>query len=128
MQYAFTYNGYVIKGYIDGVPGAAANWDGGPIGNFITNGVTIGVNHNNPTFNFNGLMADVQIYNASLNDASINALYREGIGGAPIQLQNLVGRRPLNGDANDYSGNDNNGVPTATVSYTGSWTNGYTVP
>ncbi|MGC9010605.1 MAG: hypothetical protein ACP5JN_00435 [Candidatus Micrarchaeia archaeon] len=37
---------------------------------------------------------------------------QEGIGGAPIDLQHLVAWWPLNGNANDYSGNGNNGVPS----------------
>jgi len=36
-------------------------------------------------------MANVQVYNASLSSAGIQALYKEGIGGVPINLQNLVG-------------------------------------
>ncbi len=74
---------------------------------------------------FAGMIADLQIYNTSLDYASVNALYREGIGGAPIDLQNLVGWWPLNGNANDYSGNGNNGAP-ANVVYASSWINGYT--
>ncbi|MCL5239404.1 MAG: LamG domain-containing protein, partial [Candidatus Marsarchaeota archaeon] len=65
----------------------------------------------------NGTVANVQMYNASLSSAEINAIYLEGIGGAPIKLQNLVGWWPLNGNANDYSGNNNNGVPSG-VTYT----------
>ena len=69
----------------------------------------------------------VQIYNTSLSSPEVNALYLEGIGGAPIDLQNLVGWWPLNGNANDYSGNMNNGVSTGVV-YTGSWESGYSAP
>jgi hypothetical protein len=58
---------------------------------------------------FNGLISNVQIYNASLDAGQIQALYREGIGGVPIQLQNLMGWWPLNSNANDYSGNNYNG-------------------
>ncbi len=76
---------------------------------------------------YKGYIANVQIYNASLSQPEVNALYLEGIGVAPIDLQNLVGWWPLNGDANDYSGNENNGVPTNVV-YTSSWTSGYTTP
>jgi hypothetical protein len=54
-------------------------------------------------------IANIQEYNASLDVSAVNALYQEGIGGVPISLQNLVGWWPLNGDANDYSGNGNNG-------------------
>ena len=71
--------------------------------------------------------ADVQIYNSSLSANEVQALYLEGIGGAPIRLQNLVGWWPLNGNANDYSGNNNNGVPTG-VTYTSQWASGYTSP
>ena len=62
---------------------------------------------------FNGLLANVQIYNTSLTANQVQALYLQGIGGAPMKLQNLVGWWPLNGNPNDYSGNNNNGVPTA---------------
>ena len=50
---------------------------------------------------FIGQMANVQLYNTSLSASEIQALYLEGIGGAPIDLQNLVGWWPLNGNAND---------------------------
>ena len=76
---------------------------------------------------FNGTVADVQLYNSTLSGNEIHALYMEGVGGAPMQLQNLVGWWPLNGNANDYSGNLNNGAATA-VSYTSSWASGYAVP
>jgi len=77
--------------------------------------------------NFTGSIANVQIYNTSLTANEIQALYLEGIGGAPIDLQHLVGWWPLNGNANDYSGNGNNGVPT-NVTYVSNWYNDYTPP
>jgi hypothetical protein len=64
---------------------------------------------------FNGSIANVQVYNASLSASQIQQLYQEGIGGAPINLQNLVAWWPLNGNANDYSGNGNNGVTNGPV-------------
>ena len=76
---------------------------------------------------FNGSIADVQIYNTTLSKSSIQALYQEGIGGAPINLNSLVGWWPLNGNANDYSGNQNNGVPY-NVLFTSSWTYRYNAP
>ncbi len=72
-------------------------------------------------------LANFQLYNASLDSNAIKALYLEGIGGAPIDPQNLVGWWPLNGNANDYSGNGYDGVSTA-VSYTNSWTSWYNAP
>jgi hypothetical protein len=71
--------------------------------------------------NLKGMESNVQIYNTSLSQAEIQGLYAEGIGGAPTRLQNLVGWWPLNGNANDYSGNGNNGVPTSVV-FTSTWT------
>jgi hypothetical protein len=76
---------------------------------------------------FDGSIANLQIYNTSLTNSSIKTLYDEGIGGAPVDLQNLVGWWPLNGNANDYSGNQNNGVPTNVV-FTSNWYVGYTQP
>ncbi len=73
-------------------------------------------------------MADVQLYNTSLDQNSITALYQEGIGGAPIDLQNLVGWWPLNGNANDYSGNGYNGNINGNVLFTDNWLGSYTPP
>jgi len=64
---------------------------------------------------FPGFLTDIQIYNTSLTANQIQALYLEGIGGAPMKLQNLAGWWPLNGNSNDYSGNNNNGVPINTM-------------
>ena len=76
---------------------------------------------------FNGTMANLQVYNTVLAANSVQNLYQEGIGGAPINILNLVAWWPLNGNATDYSGNGNNGVP-ANIVFTGSWTNRYTAP
>ena len=76
---------------------------------------------------FQGDISNVQVYNASLSSNDIQTLYQEGIGGAPQNLQNLVGWWPLNGNANDYSGNNNDGNATDVV-YTTNWENGYTQP
>jgi hypothetical protein len=60
--------------------------------------------------NFNGLISDVQVYNTALTSAQIANIYAEGLGGAPATTANLVGWWPLNGNANDYSGQGNNGA------------------
>jgi len=62
---------------------------------------------------FHGAMANLQVYNTTLSANEIQAMYLGGIGSAPLVLQNLMGWWPLNGNSNDYSGNNNNGVPTA---------------
>jgi Concanavalin A-like lectin/glucanases superfamily len=76
---------------------------------------------------FNGQISNVQVYNTSLDQNQITALYLKGIGAAPIDPNHIVGWWPLNGDTNDYSGNNNNGAPTG-VLFTGSWARGYTPP
>ena len=75
-----------------------------------------------------GMLANMQVYNTTLSANEIQALYLEGIGGAPVDLQNLVGWWPLNGNAHDYSGNNNNGQINGGVTFTNSWESGYTQP
>ncbi len=91
----------------------------------ITQNFDIG--QNGCYYAMNGLISNVQIYNTSLSANDVQALYQEGIGGAPQNTQNLVGWWPLNGNANDYSGNNNNGAATNVI-YTGSWESGYSQP
>jgi len=110
--------------YINGVSSADTN------GNTYasSSGATIGTQFAQCDSNaFNGSIANVQLYNTSLSANEIQALYQEGIGGAPIDLQHLVGWWPLNGNANDYSGNGNNGVPS-NVTFVSNWWSGYTAP
>jgi len=76
---------------------------------------------------FIGEIANVQLYNTSLSANEIQALYLEGIGGAPIDLQHIVGWWPLNGNANDYSGNGNNDQ-ISNVNFVSNWWSGYTPP
>lgn len=72
-------------------------------------------------------LSNLQVYNSSLSASEVKSLYLEGIGGAPVKPQNLVGWWPLNGDVKDYSGDLNNGVPNG-VTFTSTWENGYTPP
>lgn len=58
---------------------------------------------------WNGLISNIQLYNTSLSRNEIMGLYDEGLGGAPIDIQNIAGWWPLNGNWNDYSGNGNQG-------------------
>ncbi len=61
---------------------------------------------------FNGSIANLQIYTTALSQGEIQKLYSEGVGGAPISNAGLIGWWPLDGNPNDYSGNNNNGVAT----------------
>ncbi|MDE1824642.1 MAG: hypothetical protein KGH74_05100, partial [Candidatus Micrarchaeota archaeon] len=113
-------------GYLNGKLQGTATTSSGTIVN--TNplyfGSYVGIINNG---NFNGSIADAQIYNASLDNTTITMLYHEGIGGAPVGLQNLVGWWPLNGNANDYSGGNNQGTPTNVI-WNANWQSGYTAP
>ena len=115
-----------VNGQAVGSPGTPL-----PSGNIGTNNnmVNIGGNQGGNAAGgwFYGYLSNVQIYNTSLSPSEIQALYQEGIGGAPIDLQNLIAWWPLNGNAKDYSGNDNNGVPNG-VTYTSNWYSGYSAP
>jgi hypothetical protein len=64
-----------------------------------------------------GLIANVQIYNTALTPQEIQYLYQQGLGGGPVRLQNLVLWLPLNGDAKDYSGNNNHGTINGGVTF-----------
>jgi len=116
-----TVNGNLISTTLPSVPNIASGTNY-QIGRWLT----AGTGDTSPHL-FNGSIANVQIYNTSLSANEIQALYLEGIGGAPIRLQNLVGWWPLDGDANDYSGNGNNGVPTNVI-FVSNWYSGYTPP
>ena len=59
---------------------------------------------------WDGYIADVQLYNSSLTESQILSLYQEGPTGSPLGNSKLLAWWPLNGTANDYSGNNNNGV------------------
>ena len=83
---------------------------------------------NNGWFYFNGSIANVQAYNTSLTQNEILLLYQEGIGDAPIDPTHVVGWWPLNGNAQDYSGNNNNGAVFGGVSYSSTWSSGYVAP
>lgn len=61
---------------------------------------------------YNGYIADVQIYNATLSATNVMQLYSEGIGGAPLSAYsaNVAGWWPLDGNTNDYGGNGDSGA------------------
>lgn len=116
----FTYNYPGLAGfyYLNGVQYASSFTGGnGPAvagtGNFV-----IGAGENSYS---KVLISNLQMYNASISASEVSSLYHEGIGGAPIQLQNLVGWWPLNGNLNDYSGDLLNGIGTS-MGYSSTYT------
>ncbi|MGC8580685.1 MAG: LamG-like jellyroll fold domain-containing protein, partial [bacterium] len=102
------YNGSDLSLWINGKQQASTGVSGTlqPQGN--GNFTYIGSRSNTGDY-FNGEIADAQIYNTSLSAQQIQQLYQEGIDGRPLPNAGLVGWWPLNGNANDYSGNGNNG-------------------
>ena len=112
--------------YVNGAPGTPVSWLSGSGLTGITDLDVLGYLPGCEDW-AQGSAANIQVYNTSLSSSEVSALYLEGIGGAPIRPQNLVGWWPLNGNANDYSGNDNNGA-TINVIYSSSWESGYTAP
>ncbi|MDE1851736.1 MAG: hypothetical protein KGH69_03560 [Candidatus Micrarchaeota archaeon] len=75
----------------------------------------------------NGTISNIQVYNTSLDNASVKALYLEGIGGTPIDPVHIVGWWPLNGNANDYSGNNDQGTQTNMI-WDANWQSRYAAP
>ncbi len=118
-----TYDGVNAKIYVDG---ALQNSGASTFGTENSLTTYFGSNLGSGDF-FNGLMANLQVYNASLSANEIYTTYKEGIGGAPLVLQNLIGWWPLNGNANDYSGDNFSGAISG-ATFTSSWTNGYRAP
>ena len=57
-----------------------------------------------------GYLSNAQIYSSALSLSEIGFLDKEGFNNIPLKGAGLVGWWPLNGTANDYSGNNNNGV------------------
>ena len=127
-QFVGTYNGSYLRIYQNGVPVSSPVAANG----FLTyNGITVSNNvpgNQNGCDSLSGSIANVQVYGTSLSENSIKALYQEGIGAAPIDINNLLGWWPLNGNTNDYSGNGNNGNVSGGMNFVGSWLNGYTQP
>ncbi len=77
--------------------------------------IYIGINPSSSA-TFNGMIANVQIYNETLSATKAAQVYYAGIQGGPIDSK-ITGWYPLSGDTNDYSGLFNTGFPVG-LSYT----------
>ena len=113
-QYVGTYDGSTTKLYINGVLVSSTALSGSLsyLGPVAVGAWPSGGN------NFNGQLADAQIYNTALSANQVQQLYQEGIAGTPVAPANVVGWWLLNGNANDYSGNGNNGNVIGPLTYT----------
>ncbi|MGC9099454.1 MAG: LamG domain-containing protein, partial [Candidatus Micrarchaeia archaeon] len=65
---------------------------------------------------FDGLIANLQIYNVNLSQSQVLSLYGAGISSQPI-AGNIVAWYPLDGNANDYSGLGNDGQSHGVIIY-----------
>ncbi|MDE1823144.1 MAG: LamG domain-containing protein [Candidatus Micrarchaeota archaeon] len=127
---ACTYNGSTMTLYEDGK--FLASWTGTwqQTGSWTLNPLGLGYRGYGGTLYCNCYLSNLQIYNSSLDSSSIKALYLEGIGGVPIDLQDLVAWYPLNGNANDYSGLNSNANLSGIVNtvWNANWQSGYKAP
>ncbi len=100
------YNGTGPSIFVNGVKVAGATYS--PIQAEVS-GTTIGKAQWYSSY-FNGSVANIQLYNAALTNNQVYSQYKAGISGAPIGGVGNVAWWPLNGDAKDYSGYNDNGV------------------
>ncbi len=131
-QYVGNSNTNYAAGYIDGQL-ATSSTTAPPIASSTNFPICINEDYSPCTYNDGfffpaAYMSNIQVYNTSLSSAEVLALYHEGIGGAPVSPQSIVGWWPLNSNTNDYSGNNDNGQSVNGVGYSGFWTNGYSAP
>ena len=104
--------GYYANGYVDGIL-VDKNVFRSPITLPMPYGFEIGVARKSQYFF--GSIFNIQLYNETLPSNKISSLYSKGAGSSPLLNSNLLAWWPLNGSANDYSGNGNNGVATNVI-------------
>lgn len=111
------YNGYYTGNsiiYINGIAVPLSQIDGAASGALASNSVKLGNGFSSGSA-FAGDIANLQVYNTSLSAKQASTIYSRGIVGSPLQVPNLVAWYPLNGNANDYSKNGNNGVASNVI-------------
>ena len=64
-----------------------------------------------------GEISNVQLYNTSLTQNQITSMYKSGIYSVPVSYSNLIGWWPLQGNANDYSGNGRTTITDQNVTF-----------
>ena len=105
-----TYSGY-INGVFYNSSSGSRSAPGGNVAMFYPLGTSDGTNCGSGAY-FSGKMSDYQVYNFSMSAHQVAQVYKNGLAGAPISNEGLTLWLPLDGNANDYSGNNNNGVTT----------------
>lgn len=111
----FTYNGSAINEYVDGRFYCSASMSGAIP---VTSGPLSFGGSGDGDGSVYGYLSDVQLYSSSLPPNSVALLYSRGPAGEAIQNSSLAAWWPLDGNADDASGNGNGGSATG-VSYYG---------
>lgn len=75
-------------------------------------GCNIGYQGSQPFLGFNGLIANLQLYNTTLSQSQISAIYSQGPYGIPSSRKNLMAWWPLEGKMNDYGPNYYTAIPS----------------
>ena len=57
-------------------------------------------------------ISNVQVYDFAFSKNQLSTAFDLGYAGLPVSTNGLIAWLPLDGNANDYSGNNNNGVAT----------------
>ncbi|MFC2124526.1 LamG-like jellyroll fold domain-containing protein [Bacteroidota bacterium] len=78
-----------------------------------TSNVTIGADATTSVNPYKGIIDDIRIYNRALDQSEVICLFQEN-NWDPL-TQGLVASYPFNGDANDESGNGNDGTPSGAI-------------
>lgn len=81
-----------------------------------------------PLYAFQGQISNVQVYTTAFTVNQVDPLYYEGLGGTPIDLKDLLAWWPLNGNSNDYSGNNRNAQGQGGLDFSGILTQAYVIP
>ncbi|MDE1762478.1 MAG: LamG domain-containing protein, partial [Candidatus Micrarchaeota archaeon] len=119
---AETYNGATLTGYVNGTLIATASFtrsvDPTPTSQFYTLGYPNTANCGSG-LPFTGEVANYQFYNVTLSGVQVKSLYNTGIGAPPLTSNGLLIWWPLNGNANDYSGNGASGSSNGPVTFPG---------
>jgi hypothetical protein len=113
-----TYNGTTAKLYLDGSLLSSGSYSTTiqPTAYPLCIGSEAGNYGSNAIYDWGGNIADVQIYSTVFSQQQVSQEYQTGAFGMPNNMNGLALWLPLDGNADDYSGNFRNGVPSG-VSY-----------
>jgi Concanavalin A-like lectin/glucanases superfamily/Secretion system C-terminal sorting domain len=121
-HFVFTVDSTQANVYLDGNIVLTQGWDGPPTAPITSVALDIGRYGFGNNYFYQGLLDDIGIWNNSLSEAEVQALYLASTGpcttnvatnctSLPANLQQgLVGYWPFCGNANDESGNGNDGT------------------